>query len=240
MLEVAARASINERCALAYLHDVRGSMQSLFSAVELLSRSARGGGNPERIDRACDLARRAINQHEKTTLGALEILTLQHIEATAIELGPLLREVIHFLRNEAGAKDVTIRVSGDEDLRISAERAKLQTLLMGLLTAALDALPSGSSLEVSMTRSDEDALVTVGSAAGYSYPEQLNELMDRAHGRLEAKELTFLFAKRFLAANGGRLGIDPTAGAEGQLTIRYPLFASSRSFAAIRASGTEK
>ncbi len=66
LYEVAARASINERCAHSYLHDVRGTMHALFSAVELLGRSAQGaGGNQERIHKACDLARTTRRQRSR-------------------------------------------------------------------------------------------------------------------------------------------------------------------------------
>ena len=41
LYEAAARAAINERCAPAYLHDVRGSLQALFGALELLGMQER-------------------------------------------------------------------------------------------------------------------------------------------------------------------------------------------------------
>jgi len=51
LYEAAARATINERCAPAYLHDFRGSLQALFGALELLGRSARAGGGDLRASR---------------------------------------------------------------------------------------------------------------------------------------------------------------------------------------------
>jgi hypothetical protein len=238
--EVAARASINERCALSYLHDVRGSMQALFSAVELLGRSARGSGDRERIDKACELARRAINQHEKTTIGALEVLTQQHIDASAFDVGPLLAETAHFLRNEAAGKELRITVDVEREIRILAERGRLQTLLIGLLTAAMDALPMGSTLTVSLGRDGDDAVIRIDSAAGYSPVAICGEIPHLPVAGLGAKELNLLFAHRFLDACGGRLEITAAGKSQGQLQIFYPAAASSRSFAATRASETEK
>jgi signal transduction histidine kinase len=240
LFEVAARASINERCALSYLHDVRGSMQALFSAVELLGRSLRGSADRERVDRACELARRAINQHEKTTIGALEVLTLQHIEASAFDVGPLLADVAHFLRNEAAAREIRITIDVEDDLRISAERGRLQILLVGLLTAAMDVLPKGSTLPVSLGRNGDDAVIRIGSDGGYSSIDVGHDIRHLAGVELGAKELTLLFARRFLDAGAGRLEITAPGGSQGQLQIFYPVVASSRSFAAIRESGTEK
>ncbi|MDB6083832.1 MAG: Histidine kinase [Gammaproteobacteria bacterium] len=224
LYEAAARATINERCALAYLHDIRGSMQALFSALELLGRSATSAyGNPERLERACDLARRAINNHEKSTIDALQVLTLQHTEATAVDAGELLCEVVRFLRNDAANKEVVMQVAPAEGVRISAERAKLRTLLVGLLTAAIDETPHGAALPLSIDRLDGNAVLSVGSDAGYRVAQETLNVWDGRGGRLHPRELTLLFARRFLAANGGRLEIDPGAPPLGELRVYYPI-----------------
>jgi signal transduction histidine kinase len=226
LYEAAARATINERCALAYLHDIRGSMQALFSALELLGRSAKAGcGNPERVEKACELARRAITHHEKSTIGALQILTLQPAEATAVDVGALLTEVVHFLRNDAANKGVVMSVGGTEGLSVLAESAKLQTLLVGLLAASIDDAPPGTSLQLSFGRCNDSAVVSVGSNAGYGGTQEAMVSLD-PQNRFQPKELTLLFARRFLAANGGRLEIDPSASPHGELRLYYPLAAN--------------
>lgn len=226
LYEAAARATINERCALAYLHDIRGSMQALFSALELLGRSAKAGsGNPERVEKACELARRAITHHEKSTIGALQVLTLQPTEATAVDVGALLTEVVHFLRNDAANKEVVMAIDGTEVVSIVAERAKLQTLLVGLLAASIDDAPPGTMLQLSFRRSNDSAVVSLGSDAGYGRAQEAMVTPD-LQNRLRPIELTLLFARRFLAANGGRLEIDPSGSPRGELRLYYPLAAS--------------
>jgi len=68
LYEAAARATINERCAPAYLHDVRGSLQALFGALELLGRSARaGGGDLARVEKALPGGRSAATKNRQLT-----------------------------------------------------------------------------------------------------------------------------------------------------------------------------
>jgi hypothetical protein len=226
LYEVAARASINERCASAYLHDIRGSMQALFSALELLGRSAKSGsGNPERVERACELARRAISHHEKSTLEALQILTLQHVDAAAVDVLALASEAVHFLRNDAANKHVALKVTGSQGVGILAERPRLQTALVGLLTAAIDAIPAGASLLVAVDRIGDNAVISIDSDAGYEELAEKDDLWGYAQGRLRSRELTLLFARQFLAANGGRLEIDAAATPRGAMHLYYPVAA---------------
>lgn len=223
LLETAARATINERCASVLLHDVRGTMQALFSAFELLGRSAKlGGENSLRIDKACELARRAIDHHQKATLHALQLFALQPVSATSVDLGELVRTVTHVLRNDAAIKELVINVAATEGVTISAERLELQTLLSGLLAAAIDYLPSGSILELSVSREDGYALLSFGCNAGFADTRNLHQCFEQSLGSLQPSELTLLFARRFLAANGGRLEIDTVNSPAGTLRLYYP------------------
>jgi signal transduction histidine kinase len=223
LFATAAQVAINERCAPAYLHDIRGSMQALLSAFELLGRSARlGGDNALRVEKACDLARRAIIHHEKSTMEVLQLLTLQHAEAAAVDVGALVHDVVHFLRNEAATKEVIVMVTTVTDLNISTERAKLRTLLIGLLTAAIDCTPAGSELRVTVERRADEALVSIGSDAGYVANMKIEELLSNQEGHLSSQELTMLFATQFLTSHLGRLEIDSRAEPRGALNLYYP------------------
>lgn len=227
LYEAAARATINERCAPAYLHDVRGSMQALFGAVELLGRSARAGGEDlARVEKACDLARRAIRSHEKSTIDALQVLTSRQSMAAAVEVGALTRDVVHFLRNDATNKAIRITVASSQGLHVWADRAKLQTLLAGLLTAAIDETRVGGQLPISIDRVGDDVAVSIGSHGGYDDIYAAPDLSQRPTLRFQPKQLTLLFARELLAANGGRLTVDNGVQPQGLLTMYYPAHGS--------------
>ena len=227
LYEAAARATINERCAPAYLHDVRGSLQALFGAFELLGRSARaGGGDLARVEKACDLARRAISRHEKSMTDALQVLTSQQSTANAVDVGTLAREVAHFLRNDAANKSVRITVASPEELNVWADRARLQMLLAGLLTAAIDETRAGGEVPVTIDRVGDDVAVSIGSHAGYDDIHAVPDLSQRPSPRFQPKELTLLFAREFLAAGGGRLTLDNGVQPQGSLTMYYPIHES--------------
>jgi len=219
----AARAAIHERCAAAFLHDVRGTMQALFSAFELLGRSARMSEvNPARVEKAWDLARRAISNHEKSTLEVLQLLSLEPTAATSVDLAEVVNGVTHFLRNEAASRYVTVAASVTPEVRISVERAKLQTLLVGLLTAAIEETPAGAELRLSVGRQGSDAVITLGSHGGLGNLRSSDELLAAPRTLIAPRELTLLFARHLLAAGGGRLEIDGSAFPAGSVTLYHP------------------
>ena len=229
LYEAAARAAINERCAPAFLHDVRGSMQALFSALELLGRSAKACGDTARIEKACALAKRAISHHEKSTMEVLQLLTLQHAEPDIVDVAALLNDVVHFLRNDAANREVTLAVATAPDLYLSAERAKFQTVLVGLLTGAIDATPLGAELQISAERCGPCAVISIGRVDCYGEMPQPEQLLDWSQGRLLRSELILVFARRFVMAHGGRIEIDPVANPAGALRLYYPCAAPESS-----------
>lgn len=226
--EVAARATINERCATAYMHDVRGSMQAIFSALEFLGRSARKGTTDlDRVEKACALAQRAIHFHEKSTLEAFHILTLQDAEHAEVDAAALMNDVMHFLRNEAANKEVVLTLSGAAARPIVAERARLQTLLVGLVADAIDTTPSGMELPIVVDSEASFAVVSIGSNAGYTISDQTRSLGGAPDQLLSPHELTLHFARQFLSNNGGRLEIHAAQAPQGSLRLYYPMKAEA-------------
>jgi signal transduction histidine kinase len=208
--EAAARALINERCAPAFLHDVRGSMQALFSALELLGRSARMGNvNPLRVEKACDLAQRAIVRHEKSTLEILQLLTLQQSKPVTVDFAELLQEAAHLLRNDAAVKGITITTLLNTDLAIRVEKARLHILMVGLFTAAIDEMTPGGELTIGLQRSLDDAAVTIGYHVTSPKP-------------LQSAELTMRFARQFIDSNAGCMQVDLESGGQTVIRLRLP------------------
>jgi hypothetical protein len=152
----------------------------------------------------------------------LQLLTLQHAEAGAVDVGALVHDVVHFLRNEAATKEVIVMVTTVTDLNIFTERAKLRTLLIGLLTAAIDCTPAGSELRVTVERRADEALVSIGSDVGYVATMEIEELLSNQECHLSSQELTMLFATQFLTSHLGRLEIDSRAEPRGALNLYYP------------------
>jgi hypothetical protein len=62
VLDGAVQTLINERCRRAYIHDMRGSLQAIYTSFEVLARSAKNElqNNPTLIEKASSMAKRAV------------------------------------------------------------------------------------------------------------------------------------------------------------------------------------
>ncbi len=140
--------------------------------------------------------------------------------------GPAAAIFVRFLRNDATDKAIRITVASSQGLNVWADRAKLQTLLAGLLTAAIDETRIGGELPISIDRVGDDVAVSIGSHAGYDDIHVTPDLSRRPTLRFQPKQLTMLFAREFLATNGGRLTVDNGVQPQGSLTMYYPAHGS--------------
>jgi signal transduction histidine kinase len=232
LLAAAACAIINERHAAAYAHDVRGTMQALFGAFELLGRSAKAGADTSRVEKASDLARRSITHHEKSTMHVLDLLTQQPADPTPTNLTALLPDVAHFLRHMAALKDVNIVVSAAPDLWVLAQTTKLQMLLVGLLTEAIDDTPAGAELGVRVDRvGDGQIALSIGLPLFAAITEDSDAAAVAPRRSYRPRELILAFARQFLTANQGRLSVDLAAPPHGTLSLYFPRLQPDRSAA---------
>ncbi len=176
LLEAAAYALVSERCRPSYLHDLRGGLQALQGAVELLVRAAKNPGNSAIAEKAAGLARSALLNHEKSLVELVDQITPRQESATAVNVGELLRDVLRFVRSDAAAKSITLRLQASKDLNVLAEAHTFRLLLLGLCMTLTDGLAASAVVDVKVTRSGRHALIELSSivpCAPIPSPEKL-------------------------------------------------------------------
>ncbi|MDP9065095.1 MAG: hypothetical protein M3O06_04420, partial [Pseudomonadota bacterium] len=143
-----------------------------------------------------------------------------------VEVGALLQEVGHFLRNEAATRRVTVTFDVPTPIHILAEPGKLKTLLVGLATAAIDCTPATSGFSIRAAPVDGWAVIRIDSELGLVDSAELLALRERPLPLLNAKDLTLSFAIRYLKARGARLDFVQAESNPGLLQISYPIMAA--------------
>jgi hypothetical protein len=219
VLGAAAYALVSERCRQSYLHDIRGGLQTLNSAVELLSRAATNpADNAALAEKASLVARRAVLNHEKSLLDLVNQLTPQTEIATTVDVGHLMSDVLRFVGSDLASKSVSIRLQSTPDICVLAERQKFRLLILGLVCMLADDLAPGSVVDVTITQSDSDALMEFTSAMPcYSVPKS-KDVLDFPSTMSSPCELLLALTQRWACVNGGGLELSRDA-----LRIRYPL-----------------
>jgi len=216
LLGPAAHTIIIERCQRAYLHDIRGGLQAITGAFELLARLAKSGENdPAVVERAATIAKRALVNHESAIFEMVHEITSEDDGAAPTDLGELLEDIVGFLRNDFTCKQVELIFSRPRDLIVRVQKRRLRLILLGLIAQRIDDCPGGTSLVMRLDRSDGRALLELRSA--------LVHPMSQADEPLKPRELVLDMARQWLFANGGSLEVRSDDSGQSELKIAYPL-----------------
>jgi signal transduction histidine kinase len=149
LLEDALRAYLNRRCRRAYAHDLRNGLQGIFGGVDALTRAARST-KPLSVplDQVIQFVQQAISNHERGLERVLESIAPEQQTPATVSLRELLTEQVRFMTNDTARNNVRVRLDFDDDLKVSALHARLQLIVLALLTESIDAMPGGGVLRV--------------------------------------------------------------------------------------------
>jgi signal transduction histidine kinase len=149
LLEDALRAYLNRRCRRAYAHDLRNGLQGIFGGVDALTRAARST-KPLSVplDQVTQFVQQAISNHERGLERVLESIAPEQQTPAIVSLRELLTEQVRFMTNDTARNNVRVRLDFDDDLKVSALHARLQLIVLALLTESIDAMPGGGVLRV--------------------------------------------------------------------------------------------
>jgi hypothetical protein len=228
VLDAAVQTLINERCHRAYIHDMRGGLQAVYSSLEVLARSAKHGTpNTVLIENASSIAKRAMANHEQALVDIVNQVTGPDDAPAVVNLATLVKQAQQFLRNDALSRGIKLSLSGSEDLLVFSQRNKLRSLILGLYALGIDGLPTGADLQVELSPVDGYALLELRSALTYDDIREAEDLLCHEPVDLRPQELVLGFARRWISANGGRVEIhSPVGGRQTGLRIYYPLAAA--------------
>jgi signal transduction histidine kinase len=231
LINAAANSMIAGRCRAAYLHDIRGTLQALHGAVELLGRTVQSAEATDAMrDRAASIARRALAAHDSGMVDMLNQITARDDPAGPFELGELVTQILRFLSNDATSKQVSFEMTATTAVPVFADRMRLRFLLQGLIANTLDTMPRGGVLRILLGREGDSALLELQSAghsgsADSSVPLPQSEAAD-PDSEVSALELAITATRRWIAAQGGRLEATAILPGPPLLRIHYPLAAA--------------
>jgi len=224
ILRLILQGMLNTQHANAYLHDMRGGLQALRNCIELLARSARTAGEIAAVERATELAKRALAGHERTLGSVVDHLVLRDEEPVSVDMAALLQEVMAFLQNAIGAKQLVPSPAPAQSagLRVRGEPRKLRLCVLALVSNAIEYLPRGGSLSVRLYRDADELFLEIPGGNLY---ETVNLTDERTGlpGEIEQLELTLQVCREVVSVHGGRIVFRSDDSGEGVLQICHPV-----------------
>ncbi|RYY98294.1 MAG: sensor histidine kinase [Chitinophagaceae bacterium] len=164
-----------------------------------------------------------------------ELLGLQHdaapLERRRTELGALVRTAAAMLHHKAAAKQQTIRPEVPEvPVYLNGWPDRLQRVLVNLLSNALKFSPTGSTVDIQLTRTGAMASIAVRDE-GIGIPRELqNVLFDRfsdarrtGTGGERSIGLGLSICREIVEAHGGSITVKSEPGAGATFEVQLPL-----------------
>lgn len=138
-----------------------------------------------------------------------------------------IREVVEQLDDELAAAQCPVRVEGDVDATVSADRVRLEQVLLNLLGNAMKYAP-GAPIAVRVTRTATDVAIAVEDAGPGIAPEDQERVFTRFERAVESDHVAGLGLGLFIAreiarTHGGDLTLISEVGKGARFTVRLPV-----------------
>jgi signal transduction histidine kinase len=202
-------------------HEIKNPLTPISLSVNLLRR-ARDEGSEEFdaiLDRTIDLIQRQVDNMRRITEDFYAFAGEQALEPRDVDLRGLVEEVLELNAAWAAELGVEISVTGPR-ARVWLDPAAFRRVLINLVSNALEAMPEGGLLEISLTESAEQARVVIrdsGQGIDEAVLEHLFEpyFTTRSHGT----GLGLAICKRIIDALAGEIRISSVPESEGSGTL---------------------
>ncbi|MDC0712402.1 HAMP domain-containing sensor histidine kinase [Stigmatella sp. ncwal1] len=233
--EMAATLAQRQEEQLTFLagvaHDLRNPLAALKMSTALAG-SGRNEASPERIQRMLTLVRRQVARLDRM-VG--DLLDAARIEAGKLELHLEERDAREMARSvvelfEASGQGRELRLSVPElPVPLRCDGTRMEQVLNNLVSNALKYSPTGTRVDVTVSRQQDEALLTVtdrGIGLSAEAKHHLFSPFMRANNARDCAPgagLGLSVARRIVEAHGGRIEVESQPGQGATFRVRLSL-----------------
>ena len=202
-------------------HDIGAPLTAILGYAELMQKSITGEKNRKRATIIVEQVNR-ISELIQTLLDMTRSGERPHI---AVDLAPLLDKSLDFFRESLRKHAIEVERIYEVSPRIPADPDRFQQALLSLVMHAIDAMPGGGTLRISLTSPDPTHVeIRVADTGDGIAPEMLSGIFDplmttRPLG--SARGLGLVVARSIVEEHAGTLSVSSTVGKGTEFTIRF-------------------
>ncbi|MGD2079848.1 MAG: ATP-binding protein [Nitrospirota bacterium] len=200
-------------------HEIRNPLASLKGSIEMLRESSVSTEKKEKLMSI------AISEMDRLNHIIGDFLTYSRpsaLEVDRCDLSAILDKTLDLLRSKS-SNGIVIKKTYSSPLTVSADQLKLEQVFLNLGLNALDAMPSGGSIEVGASRRGDDVEITFTDTGGGIPLEEQEKVFYPFHTtKAEGTGLGLSIARRIIEDHKGKVMLQSSPGAGTTFKIIMP------------------
>jgi len=153
----------------------------------------------------------------------------QKVTKTDIEIAPMFRDLQSVLTPVAAAKGIQLQTSGEEPMRVHADRTLLYQALTNLVSNAIKYSPSGTRVQLGVSNGSGEVAFKVEDQGCGIPEEEAGKIFDKFYRRANKETLEqsgfglgLAFVKEVALRHGGEVTVVSEPGKGSLFTLRIP------------------
>jgi signal transduction histidine kinase len=205
--------------AAGVAHEVRNPL----TAIKMLVQAAQEGGDALTAE-DLRIIESEIRRVEHSLQTFLDFARPPKAERRPTELVAAVRRVFDLLRPRADKQRVELVLTADREVTLTADEGQVRQVLVNLGLNALDAMPRGGTLTVTVRRTKSGAEVEVADTGPGIAPAMRPRLFQPfASGKDTGLGLGLVISRRIVEDHGGSLGAADRIGGGASFFIHLPV-----------------
>lgn len=213
--------------AAGVAHEIGNPLNSLSLHLQLLRRNL-GSGDFNK-DEAAELVKTAeseVDRLDTIIRNFLNAVRPQKPEMSIIDIKSVLIDILNFMQNEIEGRSIEVKCEWPDNVPgISADHSQLKQAFYNIIKNAVQAMPGGGSLEVSVSYDDDWVRVLFADTGHGISPDEISSIFEPYYTTKEyGNGLGLVIVERIIREHGGELSVESRPGEGAVFTLSFPRF----------------
>lgn len=219
--ERAQRLAALGRLSAGLAHEIRNPLSSIAGSVELVRESPRLDDEERKLLGLVLTESERLNELVSTMLQVSKPTVPRRVEA---DLAQVAREVAAMAQaNRADGAGMTFRESASQPVVAAVDIDQIRQVLWNLLKNAIQASPSGSTIEIKVEGTSDTAILSVTDQGAGIDPAQRERIFDMFYSeRTHGAGIGLALVRQIVDAHGGTIEAHSNPGPGATFTVRLP------------------
>ena len=212
--------------AAGVAHEIGNPLNSLNIHLQLLQREAAKLPKTRRaaFDEMLGVSTREVARLDGIITQFLNAVRPVKPQMEPCSLSDLTRETIEFMKHEIGDRSVLVECDCPDHLpAVKVDRGQIRQVLFNLLKNAIEAMPGGGVLRVTLAGTDRSVIVTVRDTGVGIEPQRMSQIFEPYHtSKAHGMGLGMMIVQRIVRDHGGEIEIHSEPGRGTTVTLFLP------------------